>query len=443
MKKFLALILALLMVLSLVACGSNDPGSEGADNTDKPYAGVELNVLDVSYAPTNGLIEYIPEFEEMTGIKVNVETNAYADVNTKKEVELSAGSNAYDVMHICSATVNRLAGAGWVEDLTPYIEASPDYDYEDIIEFARDTFKVGDGCYGVPVSCETHLLYYRADVLEDLGIAVPTTVDELMAACEKIKAERSDISPIVLRGIAGQGANMFIIPTFMYSAGGGYYNDDQTALALNSEATVKGISTYANLLQNYAPAGAANFSYTDAYTSFAQGEAAFLIDSSGLTGILNDPENSKVTDVWNCAAVFPNEENSSCVAAFAHGLCINTYSDKKDAAWEYIKWYTGKQMEQRLGEEVKHCGTARVSSRQSDAYMEALGDNDWVQAFADSVPNARSDHRLLSLPEWAYIGDTMGTAINDAVANNKDIQATMDELQNTMTDFFKQEGYLK
>lgn len=454
MKKAIALALSLLIILVLFAgCAQSAPETPpaadvqeapaveapAAEANDKPYAGVTLNVLDVSYAPTNGLKEYISEFEEMTGIKVNLEVNAYADVNTKKEVELSAGSDAYDVMHICSSTVNRLGKAGWVEDLTPYLEASPEYEYEDIIEFARDTLCVNGTPYGVPVSCETLLLYYREDILEELNLEVPTNPEELLAACKTIKAERSDIMPIAMRGRQGQGVNMFVVPTFMYALGGAYWNEERTELLLNSENTVKGIEFYADLLQNYAPAGAADFDYTASYTSFAQGESAFLIDSSGLVGILNDPSISAVTDVWDCAAVFPDSD--PCVPAFAHGLCINTYSQNKGAAWEYIKWYTGITMEERLGAEVKHCGTARVSSRENAAYLEALGDNNFVQAFADSIPGARSDHRLLELTEWAYIGDTIGEAAQNIVLG-ADAQATLDNLQETLTAFFKQEGLL-
>lgn len=453
MKKLLAILMALCMIFAMCACGAKTeapapapaetpaeaPVEEAAPA--KPFEGVTLNVLDVSHTPSAVALENLAEFEEATGIKVNLEIEEYANSNTKKEIELSGQSNAYDVVHTDTSLINRYASAGWVVALDDYIAASPDYNYEDFYSSAANGLAVDGKIYGVPTSWSSCAMFYRADILEALNLEVPGTPEELVEVCKAIVASDYDIAPFVMRTRAGQGNNVQCWLYLAYAMGGGIFNADQTALQLNSEASVKALELYKTLMNEYAPEGMMDAAYADAWTAFAQGRAAILFEDQGCTGFFQDPEKASadVIDNWDCAPIFGGVEGMPH-PAFSHGLAINAYSEKQDAAWEFIKWYTNEENQIRNAE-AAYLATARMSSRAVDAYKELIGTAHVAECSEELAATATIFYRPVFLTEWNYIGDTIGAEIQGVVAGG-DAQAAMDKLQKDMTAFFQQEGYI-
>jgi multiple sugar transport system substrate-binding protein len=64
----------------------------------KPLDGVTLNVSCWSAPYPKWLAEYIPEFEDMTGAKVNYDTPGFPIYNQQVDLELSTGGSAFDVL---------------------------------------------------------------------------------------------------------------------------------------------------------------------------------------------------------------------------------------------------------------------------------------------------------------------------------------------------------
>ena len=79
-RKLLSILLAGAMVSSLIVGCSSSGGSgegssenEGGGSEGKPYDGVEINVLCEGHASSNAYEKMVSEFEEETGITVNLE----------------------------------------------------------------------------------------------------------------------------------------------------------------------------------------------------------------------------------------------------------------------------------------------------------------------------------------------------------------------------------
>ena len=64
----------------------------------KPFAGKTLNVFMFDHPYPRALKELLPQFTELTGIKVEMDTPSFLVYNQRADLELSTGSGAFDVM---------------------------------------------------------------------------------------------------------------------------------------------------------------------------------------------------------------------------------------------------------------------------------------------------------------------------------------------------------
>ena len=89
------------------------PGRAPAQGGAKPLSGTTLNVACWSSPYAKLLTDYVPQFEEATGAKVNYETPSFPIYNQRIDVELSTGGSSYDVLNVTFIYIGRWIGAGW------------------------------------------------------------------------------------------------------------------------------------------------------------------------------------------------------------------------------------------------------------------------------------------------------------------------------------------
>ena len=137
--------------------------------------GVTLNVSCWSAPYPKWLAEYIPEFEEQTGAKVNYDTPGFPVYNQRVDLELSTQGSAFDVLNVTFIYSSRWIGAGWFEPLEPYMEdpskTPPEWQPADFLPGAVGPLKDKDGViYGVPWIADAYMAAAgRFDLLERRG----------------------------------------------------------------------------------------------------------------------------------------------------------------------------------------------------------------------------------------------------------------------------------
>ena len=98
MKKFVSLMLCLIMVLSLAACGAKkeetpaapapSAPAASAPAADQPYAGTTIRVILAGHDWTTAVKDRLGEFTETTGIEIEFESYPEDQLSTKLNVEL-------------------------------------------------------------------------------------------------------------------------------------------------------------------------------------------------------------------------------------------------------------------------------------------------------------------------------------------------------------------
>jgi multiple sugar transport system substrate-binding protein len=82
---------------------------------------VTLNVSTFSAAYPKLLQQWLPEFEALTGAKVNFDTPSFPVYNQRADLELSTKGSAFDVVNVTFIYSSRWIGSGWLTPLDDYI----------------------------------------------------------------------------------------------------------------------------------------------------------------------------------------------------------------------------------------------------------------------------------------------------------------------------------
>ena len=305
MKKFLALILALVMALSLVACGGG--GGEGGETSDEP---VKLDVIISQYG--NYTQEWWKNFETKFE-----EANANIDLN----IEIVSWNDIYSVVNTRISTqeqpdiLNISGFADYVAD--DLLMPAEEYVSEDVKNSFVPSFWASnemDGTvWALPILASCRALFCNQDILDKAGVAVPTTWEEVTAACEAVKANCPDVTPWGLDISTDEGQAAFSY--YSWNFGGGYVNEAGD-WNLNSAENVKAVEYIKTLIDG-------GYCNADPYTDtryplqdqFSAGTLAMMIGPMNMV-----KADSEVNYV---AADLPGEKT-------ALGVCDQLMVFKKD-----------------------------------------------------------------------------------------------------------------
>lgn len=463
-KRAVALFLCVWSLISLAACGgkTDAPSSGGSpdapastgesgnsanspaassDPMDYANAGIDwrqcegqsIRVIFNQHFFTDGIQKMLPAFEELTGIKVNLEVYPEGEYYNKMLIELNGGAAPPDAFMLDYATVVQYEEGGWVEDINPYIQNaaltdSAWYDFDDFMPSALELGRVGSdpALYGLPVTGEWEILYYRKDLYEEKGLEVPATFDELYE--NAMALNDNGVSGFVAR-CARNSALFWPWAGFLRSYGGWWVDPDGQP-QLNSEATMAATDMYAKLLRDTGPQGVVNYTWYEALTDFQQGKAAHFIDSSGFMANVEDPENSTVAGNVGYALLPAAKAGETSTPNLAHWMVgMGKDSTHKEAAYLFLQWATCKKVALQIAIDN---GTAARSSLWNDAQFTGAYPEQWAQVSLESSKNA-SKSCLNLLSEVWEMGEVLEIAVNEIYGGRATADA-MEECQNRTKD---------
>src|SRR6185503_15303038 len=140
----------------------------GATSQAGPYDGVTVNIMTFTGPQiAEPLQRRAPDFEKLTGAKINVTTVPFSDLYTKLLTDWSSGTNSIDAGVFAPQWMVDYISAGLLEDLSGRVAADKDLQEDDVGGFFRDFSQKYDGkVYMLTLDGDFHMMYYRTDVLE-------------------------------------------------------------------------------------------------------------------------------------------------------------------------------------------------------------------------------------------------------------------------------------
>lgn len=379
-----------------------------------------INVM-MSRHPWQEAIEpFIPEFEELTGIDVNLTKLPEQQFLTKVVADLTSGTFSQDVFMTQYYDAPTFQSEGWTADLQPYIDAaaSADYDWDDFFPAARDVSTIGgDYLDRIAITSEAQVLVYRTDIFKELGITVPTTFGELAEAAEKIVAE-TDHSGLTLRGGA---SNWWPFYGYVRSYGGEYVTVPELSPQISSPEAAEALAMYDRLAAT-APRGVTSYDWDEINTAMLSGQSAMFLDSSVIYARLQDPDLSTV--VGNIG-IAPMVEGPGGRHGHSHfwSISLSSTAPSPDAGWLFIQWATSAEMQGKIALE------GVLGARASSWEVEGL-DKVFPQEFIDAVATSL-DTAVISPANLQFfeLMDPLRVQIQESILGNVEPAAALETVQ--------------
>ena len=313
MKKFFAMLLALVMVMSLVACGGSNEK-------------VTLNVIAAQYGTQTAdwWKGFEADFEKANGnIDLVVDVVSWNDIYTV--VNTRIGNNqAPDILNIDVFADYQAEGL-----LLPAKEYVSEETYAKFYQSFLDQSVVDGTVWAVPDLASARAMYYNKDILDEVGVEVPTTWDELKDVCQKIKDHyNGEVYPWGVDMTTDEGQACF---AYYIWNNGGDFTDADGNWTLNSAENVEAIEFIIDMvksgLTNTDPATETRYANQD---MFGAGKVAMMI---GPNSIPTYCEAGGYTVNYGVASIPTNTGVSVSQGVMDRFMCFdNDYSEAELAA---------------------------------------------------------------------------------------------------------------
>lgn len=348
MKKFVALFLALTLTCGLVACGGgNGSGDSGSaedsssdsgtaeESTDSEDAGgsdekVAINVIAAQYGQntTKWWADFVKEFTtEYPNIDLTVEVESWNDIYTVVNTRIS-NNDAPDILNI-DVFANYQAD----DLLLPAEDFVSKETYDKMYPAFLEQSDVDGTIWAIPDLASARALYYNADILKAANVEVPTTWDELTAACKAIKEYDSKIYPWGIDMTTDEGQAAFAYYT--WNNGGGFVDEDNN-WALNSAENVEAIEYAIGLVNDgYTNSDPSNDTRYDLQDMFGAGQVAMMIGPNSIPTYIADGGYEINYEV----APIPTNGGNDSVSAGVMDRFMCFDNDYSDAELDAIKTF--------------------------------------------------------------------------------------------------------
>ena len=370
-------------------------------------------------------------FTAQSGIKVNIKL-VQADAILTAVV---AGNGPDIVLSVSGWFAVNYAMRNAVEDLTQFAdfeEVTKPF-YQSIIDPLTYNNGTRKGVYGLPETQDFPLLFYRTDVMEEMGLKVPDTWEELIAELPTLQGDSLTVA-IPFPDITI--ADTSILNTMIYQNGGEIYEKDAKRTLIDSEAGVAAFKQYVSLYNDYGLPTIFDF-----VSRFRSGEMPLGVASYATynTLMISAPE---IRGLWDFTLVPGTIREDGTLDRTCHtaGLCcmmIKTDDEKvRNNAWEFMKWWVSEDAQVRFGREME--SVLGASARYQTANRNALRRLAWSNSQLEVLEGQMSQtHGFPEIAGGYFTTRHMTNAIRRVITTKEDPRETLLTYARTINEEIK------
>lgn len=408
-KVITAAVVAAMLAGTLTGCGgSSGSSSETGSGEGSSSPGGEKETITMWHALADNELEifqkYVDEFNAQSELAQVELVYTPADEYIKQLTIGNIAGDMADMVMMDNCYTTEFAATGVLEDLSSYYN---EWDENQMLDGPMQSVTYEDGVYGLPYSCNTIALFYNVDMLEEAGVEVPTTWEELVDAAAKLTTDEH--TGFAFCG-AKTGEGAFQVYPFLNQAGA----DINT---LDSEGAISAVEMLGSMVE----AGSAskevmNWSQADLEKQFAAGNVAMIIE--GVWQL--DQLRADAPDLnWDVAKIPVPEGGTDATALGGENICV-TSGANAEACWEFLSWICSKDISPSLCKDM-----SRFSARSDIDNEEWFSDDPQTLFFA----NYMQDTVARVHPRWSECATALEVAYQKVFSGEASAADAMAEAQ--------------
>ena len=315
----------------------------------------------------------VTDFTAETGIHVNLELAQGSLVNA-----LAAGTGPDVMLGVTSDTVVNLGLRGAVVDLSQYdgyFDVLSQY-----VKGAEVPFRLEGKYYGMPNTNGCSVMFVRTDIFENMKLPIPQTWEDMYDVAQVLQRYNMTL------GAAPSFANL------LYQKGGDYFEYDEhgtpTKVLFDQDIAIEAMVQHAEFFTKYGFPVSYDFSNRFRTGEMPIGIADYSVyvslkytapEISGLwkmvpmpgTAVYDENGNPVLDEEGNQVINRTQMDNSG------NGVIMLNDCKNKDAAWQFIKWWSDSKIQTRYANDIEAC--LGISGRYATANYKTLENIGWTQ----------------------------------------------------------------
>ena len=347
MKKFLALLLALVMVFALAACGTDDPGTattdpQGSTAPDDNVSTEGASVYYLNFKPEQNdqWVELAELYTEETGVPVKVVTAASGTYETQLTAEMAKEE---------APTLFQVNGPVGLNNWKTYCYDLSGSDFYGELTSEDYALKEGDEVLGVAYVIESYGIIVNKALLEQAGYTVDDiqSFEDLKAVAEGITARKDELGFSAFTSAGMESSSDWRFKTHLANLPIYFeYQDD----GITSTDAIKGtyLDNYRAIWDLYinnstcSPTELTMKTATDATNEFVGGQAVFYQNGSWEFANVTGEGKLSTDDVTMIPIYFGvgDEANQGLCTGSENYWCVNKNASEEDiqATLDFLEW---------------------------------------------------------------------------------------------------------
>ena len=355
--------------------------------------------------------ELLAGFTQETGVPVQVEQLPWTAAH-EKLLTAFAGDATPDIATLGNTWVSELATLGALEPLEPWIAAGG-FDHSDYFDGIWQTNQVEQRLLGLPWYVDTRLIYYRSDLLAQVGWhQAPRSWAEWLQCMEALSKgpnalvphplllPSNEFEPLLALGLQGDDRLL---------------RDDDTRGNFSSPGFRRALSFYLDLIRKgYAPLQS-NQEIANLWLEFSKGTFAFYISGPWNMGEFRRRLPADFQSRWTTAPL-PGPNGVGASIAGGASLAVFRRSKRKADAWKLLEYLSRPEIQGRFYEL-----TGSLPPRAKSWALPKLAADAQARAYREQLALAKA---VPPVPEWERIVQEMQNLAAHAAHDGTSAEAT-------------------